>query len=251
MPGIRNLAEVVKAHLFRFPFENISKLYYKSKYGREGLPGLEQFLEGKKNYNFGGTCYSNNYYFNRLLLFLGYDAGLCGADMKNPDVHMVSIVTTEGREFLIDAGYAAPFDMPLPRDIDTDFEISLGRDRYVLRPQDYKKCSRMELLRSGTLIHGYYVKPATKNIKDFEQVIKESYRNSATFMNAVLLVRFNRNSSVAIHNQSIIKSCGKEYNIKNLGSRKELIRAVNEYFSIPGCIVKEAIEGLGELSDAW
>ena len=134
--GLDALQELTAAHLTRIPFENVSKLYYKKHNGLRGLPSLELYLDGIENYNFGGTCYTNNYYLNLLLKYVGYDVKLCGAGMTNPDVHIVNMVTLDGGEYLVDVGYAAPFLKPLPRDLRRDHVVALGRDRYVLKPQD-------------------------------------------------------------------------------------------------------------------
>jgi arylamine N-acetyltransferase len=56
--------------------------------------------------------------------------------MSAPDVHMVNIVTLDGRPYLADVGYAAPFLAPLPLDLAQDQEIAWGRERYVLKPRD-------------------------------------------------------------------------------------------------------------------
>lgn len=72
--------------------------------------------------------------------------------MSNPDVHLVSMVNVDEREYLVDVGYAAPFLSPLPRDLATDFIIVLGRDFYVLKPQDAQGSSRMELYRARNYI---------------------------------------------------------------------------------------------------
>jgi arylamine N-acetyltransferase len=155
-PSRNGLAELVRAHLTRVPFENISKLYYRKHLGLADLPSIQQYLEGIAQNHFGGTCYSNNYYFYRLLASLGYDVSLCAADMSTPAVHALSLVHVEGREYLVDTGYAAPFLSPLPRDLPTDYVVELGRDRYVFRPQDENLCSRLDLYRNGILKHGYF-----------------------------------------------------------------------------------------------
>ncbi|MCP4713050.1 MAG: arylamine N-acetyltransferase, partial [Planctomycetes bacterium] len=143
-PTREALFELTAAQMMRVPFENVSKLYNIKTFGIRALPGLERYLNGIDKYNFGGTCYTNNYYFYLLLAHLGYEIRLCGADMNNPDVHLTSMVRVEQREYLIDTGYAAPFLEPLPRDIDHDYEVALGRDRYVLRPQDNRGYSRLD-----------------------------------------------------------------------------------------------------------
>lgn len=250
-PGLEALREVVAAQITHIPFENISKLWRWKRLRLTGLPTIEMFLEGIEQFRFGGTCYSNNYYFHLLLHSLGYKVKLCGADMANPDVHMVNFVTVEGREYLVDVGYAAPFLAPLPRDLADDYAIALGRDRYVLRPQDAKGNSRLELYRDGVLKHGYLAKPTPKKLEEFSRVVSDSFRPRATFLNSVLLARFYPDRSVVIHNLTLIESQGTRSSISSLSGRDELIARVEECFGIPRDIVAEAIQGLGEFEDAW
>ncbi|UCG50932.1 MAG: arylamine N-acetyltransferase [Candidatus Latescibacterota bacterium] len=250
-PSQECLSELVAAHLIRVPFENISKLHYRRHTGLCGLPGLERFLDGIERHNFGGTCYTNNYYFNLLLAHLGYDVILCGADMTDPDVHMVSIAIVDGREYLIDVGYAAPFLAPFPRDLTRDYEVTLGRDRYVLKPQDAQGCSRLELYRDGRLKHGYTAKPTPRQIEHFGKVIAHSFTDEATFMNALLLVRFLPESSLMVRNLTLIKSQGTESHIHQITGRAELVELIEEHFAIPRAIVADAIADLGQLQDPW
>lgn len=250
-PGAEALAELVAAHVMRVPFENISKLYRKKRLGLTGLPGIELFLDGIEQYHFGGTCYSNNFHLYTLLASLGYRVKLCGADMTNPDVHMVIMVEVNGREYLVDGGYAAPFLSPLPRDLGEDYVVALGRDRYVLKPQDQAGCSRLEMYRDGVLKHGYLAKPMARKIEDFGGVIADSFRPSATFLNALLLARFYRDRSVVIHNLSVIESRGTEATIRSLGSLEKLVAEVEGQFNIPREVVSDAVSDLPELVDAW
>jgi len=207
-PSLEALRELLAAHLTRVPFENISKLYYRKRLGLVNLPAIRLYLEGIDKYHFGGTCYSNNYYFHLLLRSLGYEAKLCASDMKTPQIHALNMIMIEGREYLADTGYAAPLLEPIPRDLTADYETILGRDRYVLRPQDADGSSRLELYRDGVLRHGYLAKPEPKTIEDFSKVIAASFSADATFLNSVLLVRFYPGRSVLIHNLTLIESDG-------------------------------------------
>ena len=66
VPSYELLRRIVKAHLIKIPFENISKLLFK-KQGMNYIPTLQTFLDGIEKHNFGGTCYTNNYYLNKNL----------------------------------------------------------------------------------------------------------------------------------------------------------------------------------------
>lgn len=251
-PGLNGLNELTAAHLTRVPFENISKLYYRKHKGLRGLPGLELYLDGIERYNFGGTCYTNNYYLNLLLDYLGYEVTLCGADMANPDVHIVNIVTVGGREYLVDVGYAAPFLKPLPRDLDKTCSVALGRDRFELMPQDEQHRSRIDMYRDNERVHGYTVKPTPRPIQHFEGVIAASFSAGATFMNAILLVRFDVDRSVAICNYELIESKGTDYRIQALDSECELVRTIVDRFAIPREVVEDVLADMDPLSgDAW
>lgn len=247
-PTYETLCRVVRAHLMRIPFENVSKLYAVNRLGLRRIPDLPAYLEGIENEGFGGTCYSNNPYLWSLLRRLGFDASLCGADMPSgPDVHIVIFVRVDGREYLVDVGYAAPFYAPLPRDLDADHEVAFGNERYVLEPQDGAGRSRLHHYRDGKLIHGYLAKPASRAPSHFTAVIEDSYRDTATFMNAVVLVRFRDGESVAIRDDALIHATPSSSTLEKLPTRDDLVAAVVRQFGIREETVREAIAGLGEL----
>lgn len=250
-PSYAALAEIVHAHVVRIPFENISKLHYRKHLELRGIPVLDLFLDGIERYRFGGTCYACNFHLYELLDSLGYDAKLCGADMSKPDVHMVTLVTLEGREYLVDGGNAAPFLEPLPRDLLQDHVVALGRDRYVLRPRDSAGRSQMDLYRDGVYRLQYTVNPRPRRVEEFGGVIADSYRDDATFMNALLLVRFQPGQSVMIHNLTVIESGVNGTYTRKLGGREDVANAVQELFGIPGEVVAGVVGELAELQDVW
>src|SRR5208282_2282030 len=250
-PSLGALDELVAAHLTHVPFENISKLYNRKHHGLAGLPSLQLYLDGIERYHFGGTCYSNNFHFYSLLASLRYDVRLCAADMRNPNVHAVIMVNVDGRKYLVDAGYGAPFLSPMPRDLATDDVVGLGRDRYVLRPQDDHGRSRLEMYWDGQLKHGYLAKPAPRRIEEFRHVIAASFRPDATFLNSLLLTRFYSDRAVVIYNLTLVESQGSKSIVRSLASRDQLVLTVEEHFDIPRTIVAEAVNELGDLQDPW
>ena len=250
-PSTAALYELVKAQVIKIPFENVSKLYYRKHYKLEGLPDLERYLDGIENFHFGGTCYSNNYFFYQLLASLGYQIKLCGADMLNPDVHLVSVVTVEQRDHLIDVGYAAPFLTPIPNDLKRDYVIILGRDQYVLKPQDARGYSQMELYREGSLKQIYSVNPVPRQIQEFDHIIVESYREDSTFMNALLLARFFPERSLVLHNLSLIESQGTVSRSRDLTSRDALIQTAFKYFAIPKEFTTDVVNDIEQFNDVW
>ena len=250
-PDVDALRELISSHLEHIPFENISKIYYKKKFKLCYIPSFELYIDGIRKYNFGGTCYSNNFYFNQLLEYLGYDVVLCGADMKEPDVHLVSIVSIENQEFIVDVGYAAPFLGPLPRGLSTEYYINFGNDKYILLPKDNNGFSQLKFYRNSVLKHSYTVKPYPRIISEFNPIIKASFNKTATFMNSILLVLFRRNYYKVIHNFSFIEFKNNDYNKRMISDKKELAQVIENEFGIPAEIVAETISQVTNYNDAW
>jgi len=250
-PGIEHLSRLVHAQMTRVPFENISKLWLKKTRGASSIPSLEDHLEGIERRNFGGTCYANNPFFARLLRYLGYDVTICGADMSRADVHVVSIVRLDGREYLVDVGYGAPFYGPMPRDLDRNQEIVFGRSLFVLRSQDPTGRTRVDMYRDGELIHGYLANPEPREIDHFARVISESYGDEATFMNVLVVERFFTGRSVRFHNLTLSESTPETTKITQLADRRELVEAVEHHCEIDVDIVREAITDIPLQADIY
>ncbi len=250
-PSLDHLTRLVRAQVIRVPFENISKLWLKKTRGATYIPSLDEHLDGIERHNLGGTCYANNPYFALLLRRLGYDVTICGADMSKPDVHVVSLVRLDGREYLVDVGYGAPFLEPMPRDLDHTTEIAFGRNRYALHPRDGNGRSRMDHLRDDAMIHGYVVNPESREIDHFDEIICHSYSDEATFMNVVVIERFFPDRSLRIHNFTLTESTPGGATTTQLGDREELVEAIAHHGGFPAGIVREAIEGLALDADIY
>lgn len=248
-PGLEALAELVAAHVTRVPFENLSKLHRWRHGGLAGVPDLGTFLDGVERSSLGGTCYANNFHLYGLLASLGYDARLCGADMAEPDVHLVIRVTVDGRPWLVDAGYGAPFLHPLPLDLPAEQVVALGRERFVLRPRDAAGRSRLDHFRDGVLAHGYLAKPEPRTLEEFEGVIRRSFLPEAAFLNAVVLFRFSPGRSTAIRNLQRIETDGDRWTIFPLRDRRELVEEIERCFGIPAAFAAEAVVEVGALRD--
>ncbi len=250
-PSLEALRQIVLSHMATIPFENISKLIRWKTTKQTDLPSLTEYLDGIEQYHFGGTCYTNNYYLMILLGSLGYDVRLCGADMSNPDVHIVNLVRVESREFLVDCGYASPLTEPLPRDLLEDFVIECANDRYVLRPQDSEGRSRLEFYRDGVARHSYIVKPRPRQIEEFNKVIADSFLPSATFMKAVLITRFASESSDVVHNMEYIATRGGKSSRSRFRSVEELAFCIQDVFGMPEELVRSALDGFSFDGDPW
>jgi arylamine N-acetyltransferase len=181
---------------------------------------------------------------------LGFDVKLCGADMKNPDVHLISMVKIDAGEYIVDGGYSAPFLKPLSRDLKRDYTIRNGNEKYLVKPKDENGRTKVEHYDNNELKHWYTAKPQPRKIEEFQGVIDDSYADYSTFMNALRIARFSENGSIALKNLSLTETMGtKTHTIKI--KRDEVPAVVLEKFGMPDNLVKEALDSIKEFKDIY
>lgn len=243
-PSFELLSTLVRRQLLRCPFENLSKVMRARRLGLKRLPTLTEHLDGLEHQGLGGTCYANNFHFAQLLSHLGYDCAFCGADMEVPDLHSVLRVTLEGRDYLLDVGYAAPFYAPLPRDAREVVEVTWGNDTYRLHPQDARGRSRLDQLRDGERVHGYTVNPAPRQLGDFEGVIRASFADSALFMRILRIERFFEEGSLSLTNRRLRRVEGGRVSLRDLAGRAEVLTVLERDFGVAREAAKAACDAL-------
>lgn len=246
-PSLELLSRLVRAQIICCPFENISKLYAVRRLGRPRLPTLAEHLDGIELHHLGGTCYANNHHFHGLLRALGFDCSFCGADMNAPDLHTVIVVRLDGGEYLVDAGYAAPFFEPLALDAPAPRHIAWGNEAFRLWPRDPDGRSRVDHLRDGQRVHGYSVNPAPRELSHFERVIRESLSDSAPFMNAVRFERFSPRGSVSLYNHALRVVEGGRVSFSDLPDRDAIIDALDAQLGVAREVSAAALESIGAL----
>lgn len=237
LPGLRAL---VRAHVTRVPFENVSKLLL---FGREGTGralSLQEFLDGIEYRDLGGTCYSSNPFLADLLRGLGYDVDLLGADMSRPDVHTSIRVRLAGLEYHVDVGYAAPFYEPIRLDR-LPHAIEWGRCRYVLEASETPGTFTMSHFEDGERRHGYVVHPPARDAGFFLPAIHASYEPSATFMRCLRIARFFDGYSVDLRDRVLTVSSPASSSETRLDTATDLRRACDEVLRMPRCAIDEAV----------
>jgi arylamine N-acetyltransferase len=243
-PSLASLTELVTAHLARVPFENVSKLIRHARGMEPVLVPLDEFLDGIERSSLGGTCYPCAGHFNALVRQLGYDAWLCGGAMDQPDVHLINVVALDGREFLVDVGYAAPFFAPLHMDSRVPQAATCGRDVYLLHPREDDGSSRIEHRRDGEVIHGYVIDPTPRDIGHFAPVIADSYRPEDGFLNRLHIVRHRNRRSVMLNDFKLTIVDGEGVRSRALADEEAVVEAVEEMFGIPAPVTREAVAAL-------
>lgn len=243
-PSLAALTELVTAHLGRVPFENVSKLVLAARGVPPGLPSLDRFLDDMETHGLGGTCYVLNPFLGDLLRHLGYGVELRGADMDQPDVHVINVVTLEDSPWLVDVGYGAPFFAPLPLATADPVVMTRGGFTYVLHPQDSRGRSRLDQQRDGEVVHGYVVNPQARDPREFTDVVVDSYRPDSPFLNQLRIIRHRPGRSASLRGVTARLNIHGQEREQDLAGRADVRRFVAEEFGIAAAPLDEALDWL-------
>jgi arylamine N-acetyltransferase len=113
LPYLRQLA----LRFAEFPYENISKIIKVSQAASpaEALRLPTEVVTDHIDRNFGGTCFSLTFLFERLLKAVGFECYKVMADMHSGrNVHCLVVVREGGAGYIVDPGYALYEVIALP-----------------------------------------------------------------------------------------------------------------------------------------
>jgi len=247
--GLRGLQEIVRRHVHRVPFENISKLLLYAREGAGRAFTLEEFLDGIERYDLGGTCYTCNPYLTDLLRHLGYDADLLGADMTVPDIHTCIRVRLDGVGYHIDCGYGGPFRAPLRLDR-VPHVFFEGSVQYILGPNAHPNFYEMKSLSGGQRVHGYVVHDPPREAAFFEPAVRKSFAAGQTFMNHLRIVRIFDEHSVELFDRKLtVHRAGASVQTE-LSHLAELKHAIAVDLAMPRCPIEEALSIMERITGA-
>jgi len=244
--GLEGLRQLVRQHVIRVPFENISKLLLIGREHKGRITTLAEFLEGIERYDLGGTCYTANPFFAELLSELGYDRDLLGCDMRNANVHTAIRVCIGRNEYHADVGYGGPFYDPLPL-AELPHEMKQGSYRYVLDRRGDGRLA-MDVFRGGERVHGYVVNEVPRTFDFFREIILDSFRPAATFMTRLRVVRCFDDHSVELRNALVTRHDAVGSREIRISSMQQLREVFDNEFRLPRSPVERAVESLEHLA---
>lgn len=107
-PSLNYLQRLIQNHLSLVPYETFSKFHYYMN-GPAPIPSLALFVDHLFQKGWGGTCFTLNINFARLLTQLGFE---CSFVRVNPS-HLAIMVQLNGKRLYVDVGYGSPITKPV------------------------------------------------------------------------------------------------------------------------------------------
>lgn len=244
--GLEGLRAVVRAHLLRAPFENVSKLLLIAREGHGRFFSLSEYLEGIEKRDLGGTCYSANPYLASLLRALGYETDLLGADMgTRQDTHTCLRVRLDSVPYHVDVGYGGPFRDPIRLDR-LPFELVEGAQRYVLESRG--DAQEMAVFSGEQRVHGYIVHDPPRPLEFFSGSMRNSFAPTATFLNCLRICRFFEDHSVMLLDRTLSIHRGATTTKAELSRPAAWEAAFTTHLHMPRCPFRAAIQVLEQIT---
>ncbi|KKB37056.1 arylamine N-acetyltransferase [Bacillus thermotolerans] len=241
-PTVNYLQRLILNHLSLIPYETFSKFHYYRKEGPK-IPDFQTFVANLESRGWGGTCYSLNVNFARLLMQLGFTCSL----VRVLPGHAGIMVHIEGRRFYVDVGYGSPITRPV--DLESKAHHLLhGFGEEILFTRRGKKTFLLERQAHGKVF-------ATKEIiweplteEELQSDIEASYADSSDniAMRRISAVRFQGNQCYFLrdHTLKVIDYRGiREHCFQR---QDQWIQAVTEAFHVEEQGVQEAVRFLAD-----
>lgn len=250
-PSLEYVGRLTRAHLTTRAFENISKLYYYADYERTGwyIPDIETFVENMYTMDVGGTCFTVNSSFQKLLCTLGFDAKLVGFSGN----HMGIIVRWHDQLHYVDVGVGAPLFAPISLDLEDDSVIYCGTGIRFRKKPDSLDTYLFDHMTGGESILQWEMYPHLPlTFEDFATKIKQQNTFGETFFMDTLRCRLwqpDRKRSISLINNTVTVRYENGLSTQStLASLEEIETVLNYEFGLPKLPVRQAndvLKGFG------
>ncbi|MFK4998483.1 arylamine N-acetyltransferase [Bacillus sp. N9] len=107
-PSLNYLQRLIQHQLSLIPYESFSKFHYYSL-APDYIPPLPVFIQNLLDKGWGGTCFTLNMNFARLLTELDFQ---CSYLQVEPG-HLAIMIEFQNRKYYVDVGYGSPIMKPL------------------------------------------------------------------------------------------------------------------------------------------
>ncbi|MGZ3773180.1 MAG: arylamine N-acetyltransferase [Pseudobdellovibrionaceae bacterium] len=230
--SVEFLAAIVKRHLSKIPYENISKIIRFHEVG-PSIANLEEFVSGVVEKTYGGTCFAQNIYLNHILNYLGFKSELIGFRKNGFLSHLSLRVNIDGSNYFVDVGIMSSFAGPFRIHPLESFSKNLGNQRFIFSPKSDLENYILEIWRHDKLIRRFESSSLAFTEQDLEIGIRNTFERTAMFMTTLCVHRVFETHSLGIWNKSFYKINGAEYSVQQIQSYDDLKTIFNDQLMIP------------------
>ncbi|RLQ93759.1 arylamine N-acetyltransferase [Falsibacillus albus] len=239
-PSLNYLQRLIQQHLFRVPYETFSKFHYYSIDPRY-VPSLDIFVQNLTEKGWGGTCFTLNINFARLLKALQFDCHL----VRVKPGHLALMVILGSKKFYADVGYGSPIMKPIELEAKRQHTLhGFGED--IIFTQKSKDIYEVDRRANGKSFVRKEIewKPLTEEdiINDIECSYLDDDENQT--MRRITAVRFNGHECYFLRDHSLKVMTYRNISEINLQDIHKWKKYVQEVYKIDENSLDESIRFL-------
>ncbi|MDQ0215795.1 arylamine N-acetyltransferase [Oikeobacillus pervagus] len=240
IPSLNYLQRILQHHLLRIPYETFSKFHY-FEHLSKGVPSFDSFVSNFAQKGWGGTCFTLNISFARLLRFLGF---VCHYIRVHPG-HLALMVVIEGRQYYVDVGYGSPIMKPVelahkPKHVLHGF----GEEIIFTHKKDY--IFIIDRRSNGKSFVKKEIEWIPLDEEGLKKDIQASYKDEDEniTMRRMTAVRFQGNSCYYLRNNVLKVMTYRNIREYHMRYQNQWLRMVNDVFQIDQASLENSIHFL-------
>ncbi|HZG73641.1 MAG TPA: arylamine N-acetyltransferase [Chondromyces sp.] len=241
-PSLNYLQRLIQHHLLLVPYETFSKFYY-YVYGPSFIPEFQDFVRNLEEKGWGGTCFTLNINFARLLKQLGYE---CHFVRVLPG-HVAIMVQVEGRRFYVDVGYGSPIMRPIELEAKAKHVLHGFGEEIIFTHQNEQEFYITRRANGKTFVQKKIEwQPLQEG--DLREDIENSFFDDEnnTTMRRITAVRFQGNQSYFLRNETLKVMTYRNIRERRFGQMEQWKKVVSDTFHLESGDLEESVEFLSE-----
>ncbi|GAK01627.1 LOW QUALITY PROTEIN: hypothetical protein JCM19055_4809 [Geomicrobium sp. JCM 19055] len=243
-PSLPFLKKLMKRHRLVFPFENVSKLLI-DQYEKKPIITVDEFLDRRKNYDMGGTCYTLNIQFARLLRELGYVVSY----IRPGNEHLALLVglADSKKVWYVDVGTTAPILAPLPLGIERQTPIFAGEKVHLRKGEEPHTFTYVRTIGGRQVSKKWAFRSDQRyTIDDLVQPIQQSFLENGPYMSCIRIDKWceHKQRMLSLKNTVLTMRGGGSKTERSIKSLEEMKAVLQDTFHLPKLPVLEAVEQL-------
>ncbi|WP_433746901.1 arylamine N-acetyltransferase [Falsibacillus pallidus] len=239
-PSLNYLQRLIQRHLFKVPYETFSKFHYYSK-NPVHVPSMEEFVGNLVDKGWGGTCFTLNINFTRLLKALEFDCSLVRVDPG----HLGVMVVLENKRYYADVGYGSPIMKPIELEGKRQHVLH-GFGEEIIFTQKTKESYEVDRRANGKSFVKKEIQWKPLKEEDIQKDIESSYldEDKNQTMRRITAVRFNGHECYFLRDHSLKVMTYRNISEINLKDKEKWKKYVREVYQIDEDSLDESIEFL-------
>lgn len=236
-PSLNYLQRLIQHHLTFVPYETFSKFHY-YLIGPHYIPSLPLFVKNLREKGWGGTCFTLNINFSRLLTELGFT---CFYVRVKP-FHIAIMVQIDGKKLYVDVGYGSPIMRPVQLDAKLRHVMHGFGEEIIFTKVSAKQYEIDRRSNGKSFVKKEIVwEPLTED--DISNDIVQSYLDSDEniTMRRITAVRFNGQQCYFLRNRSMKVMTFRNISEYQYTDPKKWAKLIQEIYHIDPKSIRESL----------